>query len=406
MPHSHKIVYLDNNATTKIDDRVLEAMMPYFKENYSNPSSIYSFGGITAKAIAVAREQVRDFVGAKSAKEIIFTASGSEGANTAIRGVLESNKTKKHIITTQVEHPCVLNVYKTLEKQGYQVDYIGVNANGELDLDALEASVCDETVLVSCMWANNETGVIFPIKKISKIIKSKNKETKLFVDGVQAAGKIPMDVEDAGIDLLSISGHKFHAPKGIGALYVKSGTLISPLIIGGHQERGKRAGTENVAYIVGLGKAAVLAKEYLEYEATTVKYLRDKLESSILKNVFNARLNTAVTNRVPNTTNIGFEYVEGELILLHLSDFGICASSGSACTSGSLEPSHVLKAMGVPFTALHGSIRFSLSRFTTEEEIDCVIAVMPRIINKLTRISPFQEELAQLRAHKSHQDEQ
>lgn len=401
MPHTHKIIYLDNNATTKIDDQVLDTMMPYLRDNYSNPSSIYSFGGISAKAIATAREQVKDFVGAKTPKEIIFTASGSEGANMAIRGVLDADKTKKHIITTKVEHPCVLSLYKALEKQGYQVDYIGVNANGELDLDALEHAVCEETALVSCMWANNETGVIFPIKKVSKIVKSKNKDTKLFVDGVQAAGKIPMNVEEEGIDLLSISGHKFHAPKGVGALYVKSGIMLSPLILGGHQERGKRAGTENVPYIVGLGKAAELAKENLPYEATTVKYLRDKLETSILKTVFNARLNTSLANRVPSTTNIGFEYVEGELILLHLSDFGICASSGSACTSGSLEPSHVLRAMGVPFTALHGSIRFSLSRFTTENEIDCVIAVMPRIIEKLAKISPFQAELAQLRAHKA-----
>lgn len=397
--NNQKIIYLDNNATTMIDPEVLEAMMPYFKENYSNPSSIYSFGGITAKAISKAREQIRDFVNAASDKEIIFTASGSEGANTAIRGILASDKTKKHIITTKVEHPCVLNLYQTLEKQGYKVDYIGVNSNGDLDLDELEKAVNEDTILVSCMWANNETGIIFPIKKISHIIKSKNKDTKLFVDAVQAAGKIPIDVQDAGIDLLCISGHKFHAPKGIGALYVKAGTQISPLIIGGHQERGKRAGTENVAYIVGMGKAAELAKAGLEYEATEVKRLRDKLESSILKTVFNARINSGITNRVPNTTNIGFEYVEGELILLHLSDVGICASSGSACTSGSLEPSHVLKAMGVPFTALHGSIRFSLSRFTTEEEIDYVIGVLPEIIEKLTNLSPFQDELAQLKIH-------
>ncbi len=397
----HKIIYLDNNATTKIDDKVLEEMMPYLKENYSNPSSIYSFGGVTAKAIAKAREQVRDFIGAKNDKEIIFTASGSESANMAIRGVLESNKTKKHIVTTSVEHPCVLNVYKTLEKQGYKVDYIGVHSDGALDLDALENAINEDTALVSCMWANNETGIIFPMDKVSKIIKSKNKDTKLFVDAVQVAGKIPMDVQSYDIDLLSISGHKFHAPKGIGALYVKAGTSISPLIIGGHQERGKRAGTENVAYIVAMGKAAQLAKESLDYELTTVKNLRDKLESTILKTVFNAHLNSGLVNRVPNTTNIGFEYVEGELILLHLSDLGICASSGSACTSGSLEPSHVLKAMGVPFTALHGSIRFSLSRFTTEQEIDYVAAVMPRIIDKLTALSPFQDELAQLRKHKS-----
>lgn len=395
-----KIIYLDNNATTKIDSEVLEAMMPYLKENYSNPSSIYSFGSVTAKAISKAREQIRDFVNAKSDKEIIFTASGSESSNTAIRGILANDKTKKHIITTKVEHPCVLTLYQTLEKQGYKVDYIGVNSNGDLDLDELENAVREDTAIVSCMWANNETGIIFPIDKISKIVKSKNKDTKLFVDAVQAAGKIPIDVQAIDIDLLGISGHKFHAPKGVGALYVKAGTQISPLIIGGHQERGKRAGTENVAYIVGMGKAAELAKAGLEHEATEVKRLRDKLESSILKTVFNARLNSGLANRVPNTTNIGFEYVEGELILLHLSDMGICASSGSACTSGSLEPSHVLKAMGVPFTALHGSIRFSLSRFTTEEEIDYVISVMPQIIEKLTNLSPFQDELAQLKKHK------
>lgn len=395
-----RLIYLDNNATTMVDEKVLQEMLPYLKGNYANPSSIYSFGGIAAKAISKSREQVRDFVNAKSDKEIFFTASGSESANTAIKGVLDSDKSKKHIITTKVEHPCVLNLYQTLEKKGYKVDYIGVNSNGDLDLDELENKVTSDTALVSCMWANNETGIIFPIEKISQIVKSKNKDTKLFVDGVQAAGKIPMDVQKAGIDLLGISGHKFHAPKGVGALYVKAGTLFTPLIVGGHQERGKRAGTENVPYIVGLGKAAELAKAGLEYEATEVKKLRDKLESTILKTVFNARLNSGLANRVPNTTNIGFEYVEGELILLHLSDMGICASSGSACTSGSLEPSHVLKAMGVPFTALHGSIRFSLSRFTTEDEIDYVTAVMPRIIEKLTDLSPFQNELAQLKQHK------
>lgn len=391
------LIYLDNNATTKVDEQVLDAMLPFLKENYANPSSIYSFGGIAQKAVATAREEIRDFINAKSAKEILFTSCGSESANTAIIGVLAANKTKKHIITTKVEHPCVLNLYKTLEKEGYKVDYIGVNANGDLDIDELENSVNENTALVSCMWANNETGIIFPIEKITQIIKSKNKDTKIFVDAVQAAGKIPMDVQAADIDLLGISGHKFHAPKGVGALYVKTGTIISPLIVGGHQERGKRAGTENVPYIVGIGKAAQLAKEGLEYEATEVKRLRDKLESNILQTIFNSRLNSGVTNRVPNTSNLGFEYIEGELILLHLSDFGICASSGSACTSGSLEPSHVLKAMGVPFTALHGSIRFSLSRFTTEKEIDTVIALMPRIIEKLVNISPFQNEINELR---------
>lgn len=396
-----KIIYLDNNATTKVDERVLEAMMPYFKEEYANPSSMYNFSKKSSNAIKEARAKIRDFVNAKDEKEIIFTSCGSESANTAIRGVLNYNKNKKHIITTKVEHPCVLNLYKQLEKQGYRVDYIGVNSIGELDLEELNQAVDEDTALVSVMWANNETGVINPIGKISEIIKSKNKDTKLYVDAVQVAGKIPIDVQANGVDLLGISGHKFHAPKGIGALYVNSKTMITPLIIGGHQERGKRAGTENTPYIVGIGKAAELAADGLIYEQTEIKRLRDKLETNILNRIYNARLNTGITNRVPNTTNIGFEYIEGELILLHLSDVGICASSGSACTSGSLEPSHVLRAMNVPFTAIHGSIRWSLSRFTTEEEIDYVIDKLPGIIEKVTSISPYQKELEALKVLKS-----
>lgn len=391
------LIYLDNNATTKVDPQVLEAMLPYFKEEYANPSSIYDFAKRSNHAVKEARGVMKDFFNAKDEKEIIFTSCGSESANTAIRGVLNMNKNKKHIITTKVEHPCVLNLYQTLEKEGYKVDYIGVNSNGDLDLAQLEEAIDDDTALVSVMYANNETGVIFPIEKISEIIKSKNKETKFFVDAVQVSGKIPIDVQAIGADLVGISGHKFHAPKGIGALYVNSRTLITPLIIGGHQERGKRAGTENVPYIVGMAKAAELAQDHLKYEATEVKRLRDKLEKNIVKNVFNARLNTGIVNRVPNTTNIGFEYIEGELILLHLSDLGICASSGSACTSGSLEPSHVLRAMNVPFTAIHGSIRFSLSKFTTEKEIDYVCEKMPGIIEKLTNISPYQDELEALK---------
>lgn len=391
------LIYLDNNATTKVDPQVLEAMLPYFKEEYANPSSVYEFAKRSNHAVREARAVIKDFYNAKDEKEIIFTSCGSESANTAIRGVLNMNKNKRHIITTKVEHPCVLNLYRTLEKEGYKVDYIGVNSNGELDLAQLEEAVNEDTALVSVMYANNETGVVFPIKKISEIIKSKNPETKFYVDAVQVTGKLAIDVQDLGVDLMGISGHKFHAPKGIGALYVNSKTLITPLIIGGHQERGKRAGTENVPYIVGMAKAAELAMDSLKYETTEIKRLRDKLEQNIVKNVFNARLNAGIINRVPNTTNIGFEYIEGELILLHLSDLGICASSGSACTSGSLEPSHVLRAMNVPFTAVHGSIRFSLSRFTTEKEIDYVCEKMPEIIEKLVRISPFQDELEALR---------
>ena len=391
------LIYLDNNATTKVVPLVLEAMLPYFKEEYANPSSVYEFAKRSNHAVRDARGVIKDFFNAKDEKEIIFTSCGSESANTGIRGVLNMNKNKRHIITTKVEHPCVLNLYRSLEKEGYKVDYIGVNSNGELDLAQLEEAIDEDTALVSVMYANNETGVVFPIKKISEIIKSKNPETKFYVDAVQVTGKLPIDVQDLGVDMMGISGHKFHAPKGIGALYVNSKTLITPLIIGGHQERGKRAGTENVPYIVGMAKAAELAMDSLKYETTEIKRLRDKLEQNIVKNVFNARLNAGIINRVPNTTNIGFEYIEGELILLHLSDLGICASSGSACTSGSLEPSHVLRAMNVPFTAVHGSIRFSLSRFTTEKEIDYVCEQMPTIIEKLVRISPFQDELEALR---------
>ena len=392
-----KMIYLDNNATTKVDERVLEEMLPYLKEEYANPSSMYDFSRKSSKAIKEARGKIKDFLGAANEKEIIFTSCGSESANTAIRGALAHDKSKKHIITTKIEHPCVLNVYRYLEKQGYKVDYIGVNSNGELNIDELNNLITNDTALVSVMWANNETGVLNPIAEISQIMKSKNPETKFFVDGVQGAGKVPINVVEAGVDMLGISGHKFHAPKGIGALYVNSKTMINPLIIGGHQERGKRAGTENVPYIVGIGKAAELASDNLQYEMTEVKRLRDKLEKGIIQNIYNSRVNTGLAPRVPNTTNIGFEYIEGELILLHLSDLGICASSGSACTSGSLEPSHVLRAMNVPFTAIHGSIRWSLSRFTTEAEIDYVIEKLPKVIEEITTISPYQAELKALK---------
>lgn len=394
------VIYLDNNATTKVDKRVLDEMLPYLEDEYANPSSMYQFSVKSSKAIAQARAQMKDFFGAKSEREVIFTSCGSESANMAIKGVLAANKNKRHIITTKVEHACVLNLYQVLEKQGYEVDYIGVNSSGELDIEELKEKIKPDTALVSIMWANNETGVIFPVKEIADIIKSKNPDTKFFVDGVQASGKLDFDLKSTNIDLLGVSGHKFHAPKGIGALYVKSDVIIPPLIVGGHQERGMRAGTENVPYIVGLGVAATLAQDALKYELTEIKRLRDKLETGILKRVFNARLNSSISNRVPNTSNIGFEYIEGELILLHLSDLGICASSGSACTSGSLEPSHVLRAMGVPFTALHGSIRFSLSRYTTEEDIDYTLEKLPGVIEKIVDLSPFQDELNHLRNSK------
>ena len=394
---TEKLVYLDNNATTKVDPKVFEVMKPYFCDFYGNPSSMHFFGGSVAKAINKAREQVKDFLGAREAKEIIFTASGSEGDNMAIRGILDANKNKKHIITTKIEHPAVLNVFKHFEKQGYSVTYLNIDSKGNLDLNELKESITDDTALVSMMYANNETGVILPVERAAKLVKQINPKIKFHVDAVQAAGKIPINVKETDIDLMTIAGHKLHAPKGIGALYVKTGTLLPAFIIGGHQEKGKRAGTENVPYIVGLGEACELAQKSLDFEMTEVKRLRDKLEYGIIKTIYNAKINGNTENRVPNTTNIGFQYIEGELILLHLSDLGICASSGSACTSGSLEPSHVLKSMGVPFEALHGSIRFSLSRFTTEDEIDYVLKVLPDVIFKLNNISPYQRELKMLK---------
>ncbi len=390
------IIYLDNNATTRVDEKVAETMMPYFCENYGNPSSIYDLAHKANTAVRKSRETIKDFLGAKDAKEIIFTSCGSESANMAIKGTLELAPHKKHIITTKVEHPCVLNLYKDLEKKGYKADYIGVDSNGDLDVNELLSKVDKDTAIVSVMYANNETGAIFPVEEIAQKVKEINPDTKIFVDAVQAAGKIPINVKDTKIDFMGISAHKFHGPKGIGALYIKSGTMVSPLIVGGHQEKGKRAGTENVPYIVGMARAAELATENMEDELTRVKKLRDTLEEGILTKIKNARLNSTAKNRVPNTTNIGFLYIEGELILLHLNDEGICASSGSACTSGSLEPSHVLRAMGVPFTSLHGSIRFSLSRYTTENEIIQVIQTLPHIINKLAKISPFQKELGEI----------
>ncbi|NLF83363.1 MAG: cysteine desulfurase NifS [Candidatus Gastranaerophilales bacterium] len=397
---TENIIYLDNNATTKACNEAIDAMMPFFGEKYGNPSSMHTFGGEVYRHIKTAREQVATLLGASDPQEIIFTSCGTENSNMALRGLTDPHK--KHIITTKVEHPCVLNVAKHLEKNhGYEVTYLGVNSEGEIDIEEYKDSIRDDTALIAIMWANNETGVIFPIEKLAEIAKEKNPDVLFFTDAVQAAGKIPIDVKNTKIDMLSISGHKIHAPKGVGAIYIRKGTLITPFMIGGHQERGKRGGTENVAGIVALGAAAEQAYNYLDDEATRVKQMRDRLEKGILEKTFNSRVNGSRFHRVPNTTNISFEYIEGELILLHLSDLGICASSGSACTSGNLEPSHVLRAMGIPFTAVHGSIRFSLSRYTTESDIDYVIEKIPDVIAKLNAISPFQNELRELKEIKT-----
>ena len=394
-----KIVYLDNNATTKIDEKVLDCMLPYFKEQYANPSSMYDSAHVCSNAIDEARKKIADFLGVFDSGNIIFTSCGTESANTAIKGVVNQYgnlETKNHIITTQVEHPCVLSVYENLEKKGYKTTYVAVNENGEISIDNLLSKITPQTILLSVMHANNETGAVYPVYEIAQEAKKIYKNIKVFVDGVQAAGKIPIKLQDTEIDFYSISGHKFHAPKGVGALYVKKGTLFEPFMLGGHQENSLRAGTQNTPYIVGMGEAARLAKESLDFELNEVKRLRDKLEDGILSSLKNAKLNSKSKNRVPNTTNIGFEYIEGELILLYLNELGICASSGSACTSGSLDPSHVLRAQKVPFESLHGSIRFSLSRFTTEDEIDYAIKKIPEVIKKLAKISPFQNELMKL----------
>jgi cysteine desulfurase len=381
-----KVIYADNNATTQVAPEVLEEMLPYFNEFYGNPSSMHTFGGMVEHRIVEARERLAGLLGA-SPEEIIFTSCGTESDNTAIRAAILSNPDKKHIITSRVEHPAIKNLFEYLSKNGYRVTFVPVDRKGILDLDYLHEKLSEDTAVVSIMWANNESGVIFPIEEIGTVLKEK--EIVFHTDAVQAVGKIPIDLKNVDVDMLSLSGHKLHGPKGIGALYVRKGTKFSPFLIGGHQEKGRRGGTENAASIIGLGKASELAGIHLADEITKVKRLRDKLETEILNRVSNAIINGDRENRLPNTTSIAFEFVEGESILLMMDEYGICASSGSACTSGSLEPSHVLRAMGVPFTAAHGSVRFSLSIYNTEEEIDVIIEKLPPIIQRLRELSPF-----------------
>ncbi|ACH38587.1 nitrogen fixation iron-sulfur cluster assembly cysteine desulfurase NifS [Citrifermentans bemidjiense Bem] len=384
-----KEIYLDNNATTRVDERVFEEMRPYFCELYGNPSSMHFFGGQVQKKVDEARSRVAALLGALP-DEIVFTACGTESDNAAIRSALEVFPEKRHIITSRVEHPAVLTQCRNLTKRGYRVTELNVDGNGQLDLKELEAALDDDTVIVSLMYANNETGVIFPIEEAAKMVKAKG--ALFHTDAVQAVGKIPLNMAESAIDLLSLSGHKLHAPKGVGVLYVRRGTPFRPLLVGGHQERGRRAGTENTASIIAMGKACELAHLHMPEEAGRVREMRDRLERELTALIPNTRINGGGTNRLPNTLSIAMEFVEGEGILLLLSEKGICASSGSACTSGSLEPSHVLRAMGVPFTCAHGSIRFSLSRFTTDAEIDAVIKELPPIISRLRQMSPFGRE--------------
>jgi len=381
-----KTIYVDNNATTRVAPEVFEEMTPYFTELYGNPSSMHFFGGQVQQKVEEARERVAGLLGARP-QEIIFTSCGTESDNAAIMSALQCNPEKRHVLTTRVEHPAVKNLVAHLKREGYRVTELPVDRHGLLSMEEVYRTMTDDTAIVSVMWANNETGVLFPVEEIATLAKSRG--VIFHTDAVQAVGKIPMNMAESQIDMLSLSGHKLHAPKGIGVLYVRRGTRFAPFVIGGHQEEGRRGGTENVPYIIGLGKACELAATDLEEKNLRVKSLRDKLEKGLLEMIGNSIINGDREQRLPNTSSISFEYVEGESILLKLSDKGICASSGSACTSGSLEPSHVLRAMGVPFTAAHGSIRFSLSSYNTEEEIDYILEVMPPIIEQLREISPF-----------------
>ncbi len=384
-----EIVYMDNNATTMAAPEVVEVMIPYFSNLYGNPSSMHTFGGSVGQDISDARIKIANLIGA-APEEIVFTSCGTESDSTAILSALRTFPEKRHLITTRVEHPAVKSLSENLEMltgHKYRVTRLKVDAEGMIDIAEYEAALTDDTAIASIMWANNETGNIYPVEKMATMAKQRG--ILFHTDGVQAVGKIPFDLKTLDIDFLSFSGHKLHGPKGVGVLYIKRGTHFVPFLSGGHQEHGRRGGTENVASIIGLGKACELAAARMEDENTRIKYLRDKLEEGLLSGVPQSRLNGHKTDRLPNTSNISFEFVEGEAILLHMNRYKICASSGSACTSGSLEPSHVLRAMGVPFTAAHGSIRFSLSMYNSEEEVDYVIEKMPSIIELLRKMSPF-----------------
>jgi cysteine desulfurase len=385
-----RTIYLDNNATTMVAPEVFEAMRPFFSERYGNPSSMHSFGGDVAREVNRSREHLAALLGA-SPQEIVFTSGGTESDSTAILSALATMPDRKEIVTTRVEHPAILNLCKHLARfKGYTVRWLSVDREGLLNMDEVRSKITDQTAVVSVMWANNETGVIYPVEEIAEIAAEHG--ALVHSDAVQAVGKVTLDLSSTQVNLLALSGHKFHGPKGVGALYIKKGTRFSPFVIGGHQEADRRGGTTNVTGVVGIGAAAQLALVNHDEENDRVKKMRDRLEKGLLATVPSASVNGNPELRLPNTLNIGFEFVEGEAILMRMDDKGICASSGSACTSGSLEPSHVLRAMGVPFTAVHGSIRFSLSRFNTDEEIDYVLHEVPGLITFLRALSPFGRE--------------
>ena len=383
-----KTIYFDNNATTQVAPEVIEAMQPLFKTYWANPSSMHTFGGQVAKYVKKGREQVAALLNCKPS-EIIFTSCGSESDNTAIWSAIQTQPEKRHIITTAVEHPAILQTVAMWETKGYRVTRLGVDEKGRLNLDEYKEALTPDTAIVSIMFANNEVGNIYPIKEMAELAKEKG--ILFHTDAVQAAGKIKIDLNDLPVDMLSISGHKLHAPKGIGILYVRKGVRFRPFMRGGHQEGGRRAGTENVPYIAGLGVACELAAKNMNDEITRVSALRDKLEKGITSSVPDTKVNGDTEHRLPGTTNIAFRNIEGEAVLLMLNEYGICASSGSACTSGSLEPSHVLGAMKVPFKYAHSSTRFSLCRYNTEEEVDFVVKTIPPLIKKLRDLSPFKD---------------
>jgi cysteine desulfurase len=386
-----KTIYLDNNATTQVAPEVYDEMIPYLTEDYFNPSSMYEPARETGRAVAAARKSIAECLGDVDTKEILFTGCATESNNAAILGAARANPNRKHIITTAVEHPAVLEVCKELERDGYKVTYLGVDRDGQLDLREFIRALSPNTLLVTIMHANNETGVIFPIDQLSRITKQTDSSIIFHSDATQTVGKLPIDLARGlpYVDMLSFSGHKLHAPKGIGVLFLRRGTRCRPFMLGGHQEEGRRAGTENVPYIIGISTALELAVENREEEEAQIRALRDRLEKELLEKIPSSQVNGKGAPRLPNTSNISFHYIEGEGMLFQLSSHGICASSGSACTSGSLEPSHVLRAMKVPFTAVHGSVRFSLSRYNTDEDIDAVIEVFPEIVASLRKLSPY-----------------
>ncbi|MFH1573183.1 MAG: cysteine desulfurase NifS [Acidobacteriota bacterium] len=384
-------IYADNNATTRVAPEVIEAMAPFFAEDYFNPSSMYEPARRTAHAVAQARKTIADGLGGSDPKEILFTSCATESNNTAIIGTARGNPNRRHIITTAVEHPAVLEVCREMERTGYQVTVLGVDGQGNLDLGDFVRALSPDTLLVSIMHANNETGAIFPVDRLARITKETDPAIVFHTDATQTVGKLPIDVtrEFRYVDLLSFSGHKLHAPKGVGALFARRGARCRPFMLGGHQEEGRRGGTENVPYIIGLAKALQLCLATREEDEARIGRLRDRLQGAMEAKIPFVQVNGMGAPRLANTLNASVHYIEGEGILYQLSAQGICASSGSACTSGSLEPSHVLRAMKVPFTAVHGSVRFSLSRYSTDAEVDRIIEVFPGIVDSLRKLSPY-----------------